>query len=60
MKLYTARAQRDMLLNSPSAFFDTAASTQNVFLATRIGEIIELRWEVGDTITLYPPGWGRR
>jgi hypothetical protein len=49
-----------MPLNSASAFFDTAASTQNVFLATRIGEIIEMRWEVGDTITFYPPGWGRR
>jgi hypothetical protein len=45
-----------ILLNSPSAFVDTTASTQNVFFATSDGEIIELRWEVGETIIFRPPG----
>jgi hypothetical protein len=45
-----------ILLNSPSAFVDAAASTQNVFFATSAGEIIELRWEVGETIIFHPPG----
>jgi hypothetical protein len=44
-----------MLLNSPSAFVDKAASTQNIFLATSAGEIIELRWKVGDRIIFHPP-----
>jgi hypothetical protein len=46
----------EMLSNSPSAFVDTTASTQNVFFATSAGEIIELRWEVGETIIFHPPG----
>jgi hypothetical protein len=46
----------DMLLNSPSAFVDTAANTQNVFFASSAGEIIELRWEAGDIFIFNPPG----
>jgi hypothetical protein len=46
----------DILLNGASAFVDTAASTQNVFLASGAGEIIELRWEAGDIFIFNPPG----
>ena len=49
----------EMLSNSPSAFVDTTASTQNVFFASSAGEIIELRWEAGDIFIFNPPG-GRK
>jgi hypothetical protein len=49
---------RGMLLNSPSAFVDTVSriSTQNVFLANAIGQIIELRWKIDGSRRRRPPG----